>query len=581
MTSSGNDLLRDLVAQMEARYLDDHSHLSMSDWVIENTTLKGRPFSFKGYEFQKQIVDDLHPDLVVIKCSQVGLTETQIRKILGYLKRTTAIKALISFPTEEMFKRVSQVRIKPIVDGDRCFNLEDDDKSIRSMALIQIGKSYLYVTGCTEKDATSLDLDALFHDELDLSDPKMIGLFQSRLQNSDLKMTQAFSTPTFTGMGIDREYTNSDQHEYYCKCEACNEWQVPEFNHKFVHIEGLPGDMTDLSLIDHELAASLDLLNAYVKCHKCGARLDLANPDLREWVAAYPSRVLKRGYRVRPFSTSRLPISYIVGRLLKAKDQDYLKGWANTVLGESYADSNIRLTEEDILACMGLPSIPEVSSDIPVFVGIDVGNTCHVVLGTHDQRIFLMETVQNRELEDYVKALMGRYNIVGGAIDIQPEMTLSFSIRDITRGKVMPIMYRGTLPVKFEKDEYDNVTHAMCHRTLALDQVAKAVRRRTLSLNGYREQKQAVISHLRDMVRDEQPDKPAVWVKLTGADHWFHSLNYYLLGIRLRGAYDEMFNDEIRTMIAAVNVDVKPVNQSLYGRPSIARPMYSNHMGFR
>ena len=48
--------------------------LIISDWIASHTNLKGKPFSFKdGYEFQRQICDDIHPNLKVKKISQVGV----------------------------------------------------------------------------------------------------------------------------------------------------------------------------------------------------------------------------------------------------------------------------------------------------------------------------------------------------------------------------------------------------------------------------------------------------------------------------------------------------------------------------
>ncbi|TGR74085.1 hypothetical protein EN836_33470, partial [Mesorhizobium sp. M1C.F.Ca.ET.193.01.1.1] len=79
----------------------------MSDFICANTTLRKKPFSLKGYEFQRAIIDDLHLNLSVIKCSQVGLTEVQIRKFLSFLKRTNGVNGIFSLPNDEMYKRVS------------------------------------------------------------------------------------------------------------------------------------------------------------------------------------------------------------------------------------------------------------------------------------------------------------------------------------------------------------------------------------------------------------------------------------------------------------------------------------------
>ena len=557
MNSSGNDLLRDLLGQMEGRYLDESSKLTTSEWVIQNTTLRGRPFSFKGYEFQRAILDDQSRELVVVKPSQCGLSEIQVRKALAFVRRNQGVSSLLSLPTEEMYKRFSNTRIKPMVEGERAFNLEDDGKAVRSMSMIQLGSSFLYITGCTEKDATSLPLDFLLHDELDLSPQPIISLFASRLQNSDYKITQKFSTPTHRNILIDKAYNISDQHEYFVKCDACNHQQVPLFERRFIHIDGLPSGVEDLMRIDEDMLGSMDLINARVICEKCSAPLDLTSPT-REWVSKYPSRTSNRGYRVGPFSTSRLSIEYIVSRLLKAKSMDDLKSFSNTVLGQAYDSSDTRIMESDILACLGSPETPFISTDIPVFIGIDVGIVCHLVLGAPGKGAFHFETVFAEDLEHRVTELMKKYRIVGGAVDRHPYLPTANALRDLSRGIIMPVEYRGTSPIGFVKNEYGVITHAQCNRTEVIDEVAKSIRRHTLNMEGYGDLKSMLVNHLQDMVRVEEPDKPAGWVKISNFDHFFHSLAFMLFSIRLRGAIDELMIKDVRTTVGLFGIESEP-----------------------
>jgi hypothetical protein len=115
-----------------------------------------KPFSFAGYEFQKKIADDMHPDLSVIKVSQVGLTEIQVRKFLGILKRFGPLTGIFTLPNDEMYERVSKARVGPIVNEEAILNQPNPSKPIRSMALYQIDNSFGYFTGNKESDATSI-----------------------------------------------------------------------------------------------------------------------------------------------------------------------------------------------------------------------------------------------------------------------------------------------------------------------------------------------------------------------------------------------------------------------------------------
>lgn len=67
-----------------------------------------------------------------------------------------------------------------------------------------------------------------------------------------------------------------------------------------------------------------------------------------------------------------------------------------------------------------------------------------------------------------------------------------------------------------------------------IDAVAEAVRKGRKTFVGCHDEKDLIITHLQDMVREEEEaNKPAVWKKLTGKDHYFHALAFYEFAQRL------------------------------------------------
>lgn len=517
-------MMTDLITNLKTRYSPERSSVTNAEWVQKHTTLRKRPFSFKGYEFQIAILNDNHPDLTCKKCSQIGLTEIQLRKFLLYLRRSTAMNGIFTLPNEKMFKRVSKGRLKPILDNNDSFKVPEGQSWTRSENMIQFDESFGYITGCTEGDATSINADFMMHDEYDLSPMAMISLFQSRIQGSDWKMTQAFSTPTHIGYGIDGRYTSSDQHELMTRCTACNHYNIPEFNLDHVEISGVPDGVFDLSEIEmSNYQDQLDIENAFICCKKCRSPLDLGNPDLQEWVPKYPTRTLSRGYNVTPFVTSRLDLSYIFRSLKRYQTDDYIRGFHNTVLGKAFTPGNARLRQDDIDFCMKAPLVPEVSDDYPLGIGIDVGQTCHITVGDEKSTIEFI-TVKVDDLVERVEELMKKYNIVTGCIDRHPYTPTAEAVRDKSGGVILPIEYRGKDRLSIIEDEFQEVSHLQGNRTKMIDSFAKEIQDRTHEFHGYGDKKPEIREHLMDMVRDEHPDKPAVWEKLTGNDHWFHSL---------------------------------------------------------
>lgn len=580
-----NDYLVDFRSQLRQRFAEDSINMSMSEWVEKNTHLRKKQFSFDGYEFQRDIVDDMHPDIHVIKCSQIGLTEVQLRKFAAFLARTTAVNAIFSLPTDKMFKRVSQTRFAPLIEGEPVFNL-GTDKVIRNVELYQINHSFGFFTGGKESDATSINADALFQDEIDLADQEMLALYQSRLQGSSYQITQSFSTPTFEGFGVHKGFTASDQHEYMLKCEACNHYNIPYFTPKFICIPGLSGDINDLSEIDAELADKLDLGASYIRCESCGRPLDTSNPALRSWVPRFPGR-RTRGYRVSPFCVHRIAKpSYIVDQLIKYKAKDAIRRWYNTVLGEAYNDASARLSEVDILAVMRGEGKVQISNE-PVFIGIDVGLTCHITLAHMGQSlpiVFDFRQVTADTLVDEVTTILQTYNVVGGCMDRNPYTPLANEIRDLSAGRILPVEYAGSpgAPnVQIMNDELDQLSHVRGNRTTMIDAVAGAVRKRKLSMYGYGRMQRLILDHLQDMVRMEheinektKDEIPARWQKLTGHDHFFHALAYLLFAMRVHTTID-FHQEDPRTQVTHSNIIIPMGNAARLGVNRRQRPAIS------
>jgi hypothetical protein len=538
-----NPHVKSFLDTLDERYPDDAKSLSVTQWLFQHTKLRQKPFSTRDYEFQTQILDDMHPDLSCMKLSQVGLTESQFRKFFAFLKRNPGTSGIFSFPTQPMRDRVSQTRIKLMLETDKIWNGPLAAKPVRQKSIYQVDESYGYITGTTEGEATSIAADILMEDEVDLADQAMRGLMQSRLQNSDWKITQRFSTPTFDGYGIDAAYKVSDRHEFLYRCAGCNHWQAPDFERKWLKLPGLKIGCDDVSRLSSEDIRAIDLENSGVVCERCSRPINLKDPETpREWVAEHPGR-RARGYRVRPFSTHKITIPYIFGQMEKYTRADNMRGFFNTVLGRSFNDSNARISEEDIRICMD--RAPEPTPEIyagygNVFLGADMGITCHVVIGTPNH-IFEMKQVPYNEVVDFIVGRCKSYGIVGGGLDMYPYTPTAQEIKAKTHGIVMPIAYSTskTAPAVIEhKDEFEEVTHYVVNRTKSLDQVALKTRNHTWKITGHEAFTNLVVTHMRDMIRIETPDEPPIWNKINGDDHFLHALANHQTAVRLRAGID-------------------------------------------
>lgn len=557
-----NLYLQELLTFLQGRYSIDTLNMSVSEWVEKNTTLRKKPFTLERYPFQREILDDMHPRLSCVKCSQIGLSEVQIRKVLAFLYRNQGTTSIYSMPSKRLRDVMSNTRIQPILEDGKIFNT--GERLTRSMEMKQIGNSFLVLPVATEDAATSISADFVIVDEVDLTDEAVLGLFNSRLQNSDFAIRQDFSTPSFADYGIDASYKITDQREYMIKCSCCNHWQIPEFTKKFVRIPGL-SDSVELIDITQDIAEGLDLLNAEIVCENCERPLDLKN-DQREWVAKRPQITSHRGYQVRPFSTNRITIDYIITQLLEYTRRNYRRGWYNTVLGLPYEDADTRLQPGDINACMHgeTPISDEELRKLNLFVGIDVGAMCHITIGdipNFDRpRVLKTLVVSVKNIVEWVKEFCEEFNVIAGSMDRYPYTPTAEDVFIASKGKIFPTGYGQAANIVHKNDDEIGENYFVVNRTWILDQVQKKVKARSLWMEGFGIWKEMIREHLQNMVRDEQPEKQAVWRKLDKDDHFFHSIAFFLFSYKLKEYLNTVSarDSDPRSMLTSLVINQKP-----------------------
>lgn len=541
MLMSDNPYFQLLSDRIDEHFDIEAEGMTPTQWLGENTTIKDRAFTVGRYPFQRALIDDTSRKSVTVKPSQVGVSELYQRVALMMLKRARHRKGIYAYPDDDMRKKNVQTRMLPL-SSQPVFAVPVGEKWVRSIVLIQIGTSYLYVTGSKTGDATSTDADFVFLDEYDLHDMEVAALFKSRLQNSDWKIERYFSTPTYTQFGVDALFIDSDQNYYLIKCDHCNHWQYPTFNERFIKLTNLP-EVDSLLELSQDMVEryGIDVAGSYVRCERCLNKLDLGREDNRNWVSKYPHRTF-RGWRVNPFSTDRRPPSDIIPELFDYKRRGFIRGFLNSVLGEPEDSSSKRIQEADVRACFGTPSVATEEVGKQVYVGGDMGHTCHLVWGQKGQtetevNVLGMEQVPIGHLRQWIAEKRSRYGELSfsGMVDRHPESQVAQDIWDITQGSVIPGEYRGMKEMNLimVPGDDEKVHYAQINRTIHLDQVAAIFLAKRIKLNGYGLLMQEIVDQLRNMIRMEEPEKEAVWEKIDPNDHFFHALGFMLSSMKI------------------------------------------------
>lgn len=514
----------------------------VSDWLEKNTKINGQKFSFKGHEFQREIIDCKHPNVATIKPSQCGLSEMSARLALGFLAVQGNVVSIYTLPTVNEALRFAKSRIDPIIRDSEyltgIMSAGNDSSSFK-----QIGSSQLFMAGTFGKALISIPTDLLIVDEVDFSNPEVLVTAESRLTHSKLKdedlnirgVRRKLSTPTVTGVGISEMFENSDKRYRLVKCRTCLEYSIPSFLDNVV-VQGYDRSMHDLTYSDVQDLELRGLLNtAKLLCPYCHNVIEQRNlqPDYREWVAEHPTVTHIVGFQVSPFD---LPDYHsaesILRKRLEFKEEE--GHFRNFVLGLPHDSSSNSVSKGAVKKNKVLNFEQSGSGCI---AGLDVGRVSWLTIGrvvNGKLHVIWAESIRvNYEnadnLFDTVKTRLKEFGVVRAVMDSQPFFDTILRIQgQFPEGVVLPCMYtlRDTKLPAYVINDRDWTVAA--NRTKVLDIIVKKINSDNVKFANFPEI-DIVEQHLQGMKRVERTDDEgtiaAQWVK-TGPDHYFHSLSY-------------------------------------------------------
>lgn len=525
----------------------------VSYWLEKNTTLAGRPFSFVGHEFQREIVDETHPNVAVIKPSQVGLSECAARLILGFVAISPDTVGIYTLPTVHEALRFSKSRVDPVIRGSKYLSsiiIGGSDSS----SFKQLGTSQIFMAGTFGKALISIPTDILLNDEVDFSNPEVLITAESRLShsrifNEELELRgirRKFSTPTLPQMGISALFDKSDQRRRLVRCKHCGHWFWPNFLHHVV-VPGHDGDMAEITYLEVQDLDDRGLLaKAQLLCEKCHKPITKENlrPDYREWVAEFPHVRHSRGYSISPFDLPdyHTPTSILRKKLEFKEEEGHFR---NFTLGLGFADASNSVLPGVVKNNTTLaPSYPDSTNAYGTVMGLDVGKTSWLTIGKpvgDHLHVIWAEQIKigiNREDELYSTVIlrMQQFKVVKFVCDAMPYTDTMLRIQSrFAPGQVMLCTYTltdgKTAISRLRETDYT----LEANRTKSIDVLVKRLNTNKLKFANLPDNS-LIESHLQGMKRvDRLNSKGEVvseWLK-TSPDHYFHSLNYLNLAARM------------------------------------------------
>lgn len=339
-----------------------------SIWALKCRTLKGKPMRFKSSRdpfcnrnFQKQILDDNHPNKVVEKSRQLGLSELNVTEVVHFLATHPNTKAVYSFPTYRQLNDFSVSRLSPIFrDSKELAHLLS--KEVNNVSTKKIGDSYLFMRSSSNSSAgEGIDSDVALFDEYDRMPDNVEFAFQEGLKSSKYGYIRRWSTPTIPGRGVDALYQKSDQMHYFHTCPHCGYKQYLTAEDNIIQVK--PHGVNNAT---QEIEDGTFIIG----CKKCHKELDRWAEG--EWVPAHPSIKEIRGYLVTQMDATWISADDIMRRKFNYTSKQL---FYNYVLGQPYSATGLIITEYDIKSAIRLSHkiTYRTSEYVGIVAGIDWG----------------------------------------------------------------------------------------------------------------------------------------------------------------------------------------------------------------
>lgn len=507
----------------------------------------GKKFTTKGREFIIPVMRDNSKETVIKKAAQMGFTIAMIIKLLHAVVEKK-LHGLYLMPYKVGAIQFVQSRIDPIISSNE--QLDDQFHRVQNFLHKQTNAGInFHICGTNvETDLREKSVDFEIWDERDKFVERYLTEALARMDGSEIARLVQLSTPTAPGHGVDSDenWGASDQRLWEIPCAHCGKFQIlsMEENVKL-------GDSAKDSVMEC----------AY--CHKelTDNHRRNANAEGR-WVPQHLNGE-KTGYHISQFNSPTKRFQDLINGWFDGQsDSLILRGFYNNGLGLPYAGQGDKFTEEildnAIISGHRLKTIPEG----PLYVGVDVGNSLHVVTSYESRAktrmlwdIRILTEHKNSEgndawdkLDKYLASLHAFVCV----IDANPEKT---------RSKELSLKYPGQVWMGWERDRPNQAELAVFNpdrprrgesgevvidRTMAFDQYIKDFQEGLYGLpanarelgehhpkknfNGFYSQhlemaRVVEVPEESNSVFDLKPHKPTVvrWKKTRNPDHFHHA----------------------------------------------------------
>lgn len=473
------------------------------EWIIENDakTESGQLMDMKNHAYLVDYLLDDSQWIVCMKAGQVAFTTSSIYKSFydAQDKRMDIIYTMPSSADSDVLVGGKVNRI--LMHNDKMF--KGSFKSKDTVRQKQIGDNMIYYRGTkNEQQAISVSADAIYVDELDRSDQRIVEMMSSRLQHSKWRQLRLFSNPSFEGNGVHKYWLLSDQKHWFIRCPHCSKEQFLSF------------------------PESIDMDRRIYVCKECHGELSPDDRRRGRWRRKYKNRDWS-GYWISAMMNPNLDAKFIINEY-NTKSAEY---FANFVMGLPYVGGDAKLSREDFFKnVVGEGNKQEGK----IVIGIDPGIPIWYSIG-NQEGVFEVGKTMDEEHFDYL--MTRRFKEAIAVIDIGGGGLWPRKMLEKYPGRVFLVQFgtdRKTLQL-IQWKEGDESGFVIADRNRMIQLVFDEFRDERLPLCGKPEDFQEMWTHINNVWRttvvDAQTKNEKYVFESNKPDHLLFTLLYWRVGM--------------------------------------------------
>lgn len=489
---------------------------------------------------------DNSEQIVIQKSSQISITEMMLCELFAQAYQGRAV--LYVLPTDILVYGFTPRRIDNLIGRvklyrDSCGNTRKASDSKKQKTLF--GVDCNIVGANSDLNFYEKPCDVLIIDEHDKCDQDNLKIAWDRLESAKQNIVRIIGNPTFTGVGINERFEDSDHKEWLIRCDACGEWQPFDWFKNVVRkIDDKHYELRDNSFRGLEENSDGD---ASVLCRRCDKPIDRLKDG--RWVAKHPGREIS-GYHAssifgnpRPGTILRLYQQFTAG----LTNPTAMQLFYNNRLGLPYDAEGTKIDAALLRACADAEYSMPLKHDGPCVAGVDIGNQLHVTITENHKGKERYVFIGCLASYDELRQVVDRFNVRMGVMDAGPEIHEPRKFVRETPGAWYLCRYNLNDKLRQgAKCNYGNmfVDHKSrsisVNRTESLDEsMENYVSQSAIlpgnyaTLDGGEFVKQMMMP---TRVKEERPDGTFRYIWTKGVDHYRHSDNYRNVGVKmLRG----------------------------------------------